>query len=378
MGLSIAGAARLAGIPRAYLSMIESDKRSPAAPVLYGLMTSLGISSSEWLPAYLKEETRCPHMIRMARTFFDDGDLISARQTLAKAYFVSRNGYDGRHNADIYYLLGRIYYGMGRANRAARWFQRMERATRHAPLSSLQGVASYNLAQAWGRTGKRLEALQMFDQAIENFSRFQRRKELGTAWLAKANLLLRMHLYPEAHEAYHRAAYFLRKNHFHGDALLGEAISVSVLQGPEYARPLLERIAGSSQERNVIKFKARGNLGTVLRQLGEHSDAIRHLQSALEYKVDVPPLTVAAVLSELTICFLYNGDRPAAIRSFGEYKEVAGPKDSEDIAAMNIIAGILGETPPDDPIPTVVEDDFEQRVKAALELLLRYRLSPKA
>lgn len=378
MGLSIAGAARLAGIPRAYLSMIESDKRSPTAPVLYRLMTSLEIPATEWLPAYLEDETRCPHMIRMARALFDEGRLHEARRILAKAYFVSRDGYDGRHNADIYYLLGRVNYGLNRVDRASWWFQRMERATRHAPLSSLQGVASYNLAQAWGRTGKHLEALRMFDQAIENFARFQRRKELGMAWLAKANVLLRMRLYKEAFEAYHRASHFLRRTSLRGDALLGEAITIAVLQGAEEARPLFESIAANTFERSIVVVKARANLGAVLRQLGAYGAAIQNLLIALDLREEVPASVVAALLSELTICHLYGQNRAAARESFHQYKEITAPKDSEDIAAMNIVAGILGETPPDDPIPTVVEDDFEQRVKAALELLMRYRLSPKA
>ena len=374
MGLSIAGAARLAGIPRAYLSMIESDKRSPTAPVLYRLMTSLDIPARKWLPAYLGEETRCQHMIRMAQSLFDEGDLASARQILAKAYFVSRDGYDGRHNADIYYLLGRIYYGLGRVNRAARWFQRMERATRHAPLSSLQGVASFNLAQAWGRTGKHLEALRKFDQAIENFSRFQRRKELGLAWFAKANLMLRLRLYPDAYDAYHRASYLMRKTPFHGDALLGEAITVSVLQGPENARRLLEHIAEDHDQKLRVQVKARVNLGAVLRQLREYDAAIRQLDLALAAKDEVTDPIIAALLSELAVCYLYYGDRLAATQAFRQYKAITGPKDSEDIVAMNIVAGILGEEPPEDAIPSVVEDDFEQRVKAALELLRRYQL----
>ena len=89
MGLSIAGAARLAGIPRAYLSMIEAGKRSPSAQILLALMTTLHVMPTDWLPIYLEEETRCQHMIRMAQALFESGDLVSARTTLAKAYFVS-------------------------------------------------------------------------------------------------------------------------------------------------------------------------------------------------------------------------------------------------------------------------------------------------
>ncbi|MDA8345327.1 MAG: helix-turn-helix domain-containing protein [Thermaerobacter sp.] len=373
MGLSIAGAARLAGIPRAYLSMIEAGKRSPNAQILLQLMRSLSITTATWLPIYLEDEIRCQHMIRMAQGLFEVGDLAAARQTLGKAFFVSRKNHDGRYNADIYYLLGRIYYGQGRVNRAARWFQLMERATRHAPQSPLQGVAAYNLAQALARTGKSLEALRKFDHALENFARFQKRKELGTAWLAKANVLLRMHLYSEAYDSYRRATHFLRRTVHHGDALLGEAITVSVLQGPASARPLFEEIARNPSEKHIVLAKARGNLGTVLRQLGQYHEAIRHLDSGLALGDVVPGPIVAALLSESAICQLFAGDRSQATNAFLQYKEVSGPKDSEDIAAMNIIASILGLVPPDDPIPRVVEDDFEQRVKAALELL---RLMP--
>ncbi len=368
MGLSIAGAARLAGIPRAYLSMIEAGKRSPNAPILLQLMRSLGISPTTWLPVYLEEETRCQHMIRMAQALFDEGDLTAARQTLGKAFFVSKNNYDGRYNADIYYLLGRIYYGQGRVQRAARWFQLMERATRHAPQSSLQGIASYNLAQALARIGRRLDALHKFDQAIESFGRFQKRRELGTAWYAKANVLLGMHLYAEAYEAYRRAAHYLRKLPFHAESQLGEAITISVLQGPQAACSLFEAIVYRAT-RPITQAKARTNLGTALRQLGRHEEALVHLNAALASQDDVPGPIVAALLSESTICHLRMGNRDAATHTLLMYKEISGPKDSEDIAAMHIIAGILGVSPPEDPIPPVVEDDFEQRVKAALELL---------
>jgi tetratricopeptide (TPR) repeat protein len=367
MGLSIAGAARLAGIPRAYLSMIEAGKRSPSAQILLALMTTLHVMPTDWLPIYLEDETRCQHMIRMAQALFESGDLVSAGTTLAKAYFVSRRNYDGRYNADIYYLLGRIYYGQGRVVRAARWFQLMDRATRHAPPSSLQGVAAYNHAQALARIGRRLDALRKFDQAIDNFVRFQMRKELGTAWLAKANVLLSMHLHAEAHEAYRRAAHFLRKSPFHSDALLGEAIAVSVLQGPAVARPLVEEIEERAVD-PIRRAKARSNLGAVLRQMGEYAEAIRNLEGALESADTLPGPLVAALLAESAVCYLFAGDREKATQVVLRFKEVPSPKDSQDIAAMHVIAGILGLEPPD-AIPTEVEEDIEHRIRAALELL---------
>ncbi len=368
LGLSIAGAARLAGIPRAYLSMIESGKRSPNAQILLKLMESLNVTTDEWLPIYLEEETRCQHLIRIAQELFEMGELAGARTVLAKAYFVSRRSYEGRYNADIYYLLGRIYYGQGRVLRASRWFQLMERATRHAPPSTVQGVAAYNNAQALARLGKRLDALRKFDQAIDNFSHFQARKELGTAWLAKANVLLSMHLYSDAYEAYRRAAHFLRKVPLHSDALLGEAISISVLQGPSAALPLFETIVQRSLD-PIRLAKTRSNLATALRQLGRYHEAIQHLETALASAEHLRGSIIAALLTESAICHLFAGQRDEAKTAVLLYKRVSGPKDSEDIATMHIIAGVLGIEPPNDAIPPVVEDDFEQRVKAALELL---------
>lgn len=377
LGLSIAGAARLAGIPRAYLSMIEAGKRTPDAQILLQLMQSMSVPPASWLPAYLEDETRCQHMIRMAQALFETGDLIAARQTLGKAYFVSRNSYDGRYNADIYYLLGKIYYGQGRPHRAVHWFQLMERATRHAPPSPEQGIAAYNNAQALAKVGKRLDALRKFDQAIENFSKFQKRAELGKAWFAKANLMLTMHLYPEAHEAYRRAVHFLRKTVLHGDAVLGEAITATVVFGPLTARPLFETITRSDTGSPRVRAKARAGLVTVLRQLGLYEEAIAQLNQALELSNGLPGSIVAVYLTESAICQLLVGNRDAALAAFSRYKEIPDRKDSEDIAAMHIVAGVLGVTPPDDPLPAVIENEFEQRVKAALDLMRKLPRSEK-
>jgi hypothetical protein len=78
---------------------------------------------------------------------------------------------------------------------------------------------------------------------------------------------------------------------------------------------------------------------------------------------------MAALTVESTLSFMLLGDRDSAMRSLERYKAIEGPKDSEDVAAMNIVAGVLGVELPDTPIPTHIEVDFEQRLKAALQIL---------
>ena len=133
LGLTISEAARLGGMPRAYLSMIEAGKRAPSPQTILRLMPALNIPTALWLPAYLGEETRCQHLMRLANLFFDGGDYDAARGVLRRAYFVSRNEQDGRYNTEIYHLLGKVYYSRGQYSRALRWFRLLDRATRHFP-----------------------------------------------------------------------------------------------------------------------------------------------------------------------------------------------------------------------------------------------------
>jgi tetratricopeptide (TPR) repeat protein len=369
LGMTISEAARLGDVPRAYLSMIEAGKRAPSPQTIVRLMAGLQIPIASWLPAYLGEETRCQQLMRLANLLFGQGSYDASRQVLSRAYFVSRNEQDGRYNTDIYYLLGKVYYATGKYTKALRWIRLLDRATRHFQEPQMQAVATYNMAQVLARVGQRVEALRKFDEADESFVRLRQWFYVGRTALGKANVLLAMHAYPEAYEAYRRAAYFLRSKDFHGDARLGEAITMAALQGPEASLPIFRAIVDSNNVGQLVRVKARTNLAAKLRQLGRHEDALTEIAAGLAEAGSLPSPLLAGLFAEATICHMLLRDFPAALQTFERYKSLEGPKDGEDVAAMHIVAGVLGVAPADDAIPPVIEDDHEQRLKAALQIL---------
>ena len=369
LGLTITEAARLGGIPRAYLSMIEAGKRAPSPQIILRVMPALDIPTETWLPAYLTEESRCQHLMRLAHLFFGEGSYDAARKVLARAYFVSRNEQDGRYNTEIYHLLGRVYYAKGMYPRALRWFKLLDRATRHFPEPYMQAIAAYNLGSTLSHLGQRVEALRKLNEAHDSFLAQRKSFEVGITSLYKANVLLSMHEYPEAYHAYRRAAYFLRRKEFHDNARLGEAITVAMLQGPAAAVPLLRAVANSPDTESLVHGKALVNLAAALRQTGLYNEALQEIDRGLSLRADLPVSLQAGMFAEATLCHLLLNDRAAAVRSFSEYKQLDGRKDGQDIAAMHIIAGVLGLAAPEDAIPAVIEDDYEQRLKAALKIL---------
>ena len=369
LGLTISEAARLGDMPRAYLSMIEAGKRAPSPQTVLRLTAALQIPITTWLPAYLGEETRCQQLMRLANLLFDERSYDAAREVLKKAYFVSRNEQDGRYNTEIYHLLGKVYYAKGLYAHALRWIRLLDRATRHFVEPQMQAIATYNLAQVLAKVGQRVEALRKFDEADESFVRLRQWFHVGRSALGKANVLLAMHAYPEAYEAYRRAAYFLRSKDFHGDARLGEAIALAALQGPEASLPLFRSLLGSGNVDQLVRAKARTNHAAKLRQLGRYHEALNEVQQGLGEGDQLPSPLLAGLLAEATICHMLLKDVDAAMQTFQAYKDIDGPKDGEDIAAMHIVAGVLGVAPADEAIPPVIEDDHEQRLKAALQIL---------
>lgn len=233
----------------------------------------------------------------------------------------------------------------------------------------MQAIATYNLAQVLAKVGQRVDALRKFEEADESFVRLRQWFYVGRSALGKANVLLAMHTYPEAYEAYRRAAYFLRRKDFHGDARLGEAITLAALQGPEPSLPLFRAIVQTDNVGSLVRTKARTNLAAKLRQLGRYEDALREVEEGLHDVDQLPSPLLAGLLAEATICHMLLKDVDAAMETFQAYKDIDGPKDGEDIAAMHIVAGVLGVAPADEAIPTVIEDDHEQRLKAALQIL---------
>jgi len=369
LGLTITEAARLCGIPRAYLSMIEAGKRAPSPQTILQVMPALSVPTDAWLPAYLGEETRCQHLLRLAKIFYAEQQYDRARRVLGRAYFVSRNDHDGRYNTEIYHLLARVYYAMNLYPRALRWLRLLDRATRHFPDPDMQAVAAYNLGLTLAKLGQRVDAIKKLDEADESFVRLRKWFEVGVVALWKGNILLAMHAYPEAHQAYRRAVYFLRRKDYLGDARLGEAITTAMLQGHAAAVPLLRAAAEGASATPLIKAKAGVCLAASLRQLGRHHEALAALYRSTGVEEPWPDNLRASLLTEATLCHLFLGDRTSALKTYQEYRELKGTKDSQDTAAMHILAGVLGVSPLNDPIPVAIEDEYEQRLKAALQLL---------
>ena len=233
----------------------------------------------------------------------------------------------------------------------------------------MQAIATYNLAQVLAKVGQRVEALRKFDEADESFVRLRQWFYVGRTALGKANILLGMHAYPEAYEAYRRAVYFLRRKDFHSDARLGEAITTAILQGPTAAIPIFRAIAENPTANEIVRAKARSNLAAALRQEVRYDAALHEIELGLEARDRLPSPLVGDLLAEATLCHMLRKDNAAARLSLQEYLSLVGPKDSEDIAAMHIVAGVLGVTPPAEPMPQVIDVDYEQRLKAALQIL---------
>ncbi len=369
MGLTVTEAARLGGVTRSYLSMVETGKRAPNPEALVGFTRRVNVPTDAWLPAFLADERRCPRLVSLGRALYQAGDYSAARSSLSRAFFVSRFGDGGRYNTEIYELLGKVYYAQGRYLRALRWFRLVDRAVRHTADERLQAMTSYNMAQCMAKVGQEIEALPKFDEAIQTFRSLQLWDELGRTWLAKANLLLTRRMYQECHLAYRHAAHFLRGKPFHADALLGVAITAGALHGAKAAEPLLRTLAEDQDVDVVVRTKARSNLATVLRELGRYEEAISQTQMGLSARIGLSSGLAAAMLAEATLCHVQLHNERAAVRALEEYKAIVGNKDSQDIATMRILARVLGTKPPKDHLPRSLADDYEGRLSAALRVL---------
>jgi tetratricopeptide (TPR) repeat protein len=367
--LSAAAVAEMGGVPRSYVSMVESGRRSPNPRVLARTMIAIGIPVCDWVPAFLEDERRCQRLVELGKALFDAGEYIASRDVLGRAYFMGQFEGEGRYNADIYHYLGRAYFELGRYIQALAWLRKLERASRHAPLSRIQGVARYDVGLALRHLGKPMEAIAMFDKAISVFSDLQLEVELGSAWIHKANTLLKMKRYEHALPAYRYAARWLEGNQYRSDALLGIAIVSLMLQGPEAALPLLYELVGNQETTQIVRVKSLGYIATALRWSRKYDEALSYVHSALELSDAAPSEFVASMVAEEALCYALNGNVGAARDMVAKYKQCEDDENSYDIAVMNIVAEAVGAEPVESAVPTSVEDGYERRLAAALELL---------
>ncbi len=369
MGLTVTEAAKLGGVTRSYLSMVESGKRAPNPEALVDFTRRLEVPTDVWLRAFLTDERRCPRLVSLGRALYRAGDYAAARSSLSRAFFVSRFREAGRYNSDIYELLGKVYYAQGRYRNALRWFSLLRHAVRHTIDARLQAATSYNVAQCMAKVGQEIEALPMFDEAIEGLGHLRLWSELGLAWLAKANLLLETRMYKEGNQAYQHAAHLLRGRRFHGDAMLGVAITDGLLHGANSSEHLFRKIAADDSLDDVVRAKARTNLATALRQQGRYEEAVRETAIDLTAATHLPSRLLASMLTEAAICSTRLGDGKAAIRALEMYKSITGAKDSQDIAAMRILARVLGVELPEEAVVTSFADEHDRHLTEALKVL---------
>ena len=368
-GLSVAAAAALGQVSRSGLSMVEAGRRSPNPAVLARLTRALGVQPDVWVPVYLQGEPRCQRLVDVARVLVEAGEYEAARLVLSRAFFMSRHTGDGRHNADIYQLLGRVRLALGHYGRALRWFKLFERAVRHGSDERMQAIATFNVALCMGQVGQEFEAAARFSEVIKQFGRQQLKRELGWAWLAKANVLLKRRSHKEAQQAYRSAAHYLRGQEFHGDAMLGLAITSHALEGAEASMPLYRKLLRRYPNNHLLCAKARVNLAVALRDLGLFEDAVREVDTALTDRAMLPTSLVASLLTEAALLRALGRDFASAIYALAEYKNLVGERDGQDIAVMRILAQALGTVPPQEELPGIVGDEHEHRLKDALGIL---------
>ncbi len=367
-GLTVTEAATLGGVTRSYLSMVETAQRAPNPELLVPFTRKLAIPTEIWLPAFLADESRCSRLMRLGRAFFASGDHAAARRALLRALRVSRESGDARYNSDIHMLLGQVCYAQGRYLSALRWFRRLERAIRHGADKRTHAIVHYNVAQCMAKVGQELDALPRFDEAIAEFGQLELKFELGKTWLAKANLLLSARMHREARQAYRSAAYYLRGRRHSGDALLGCAITARVLDGARASLPLLQKIVDTDAD-PVLCAKVHAHMAIALREIGRLGEAVAEIEKSLSVQAELPPPLEASLLAEATLIHALRHDRAAALRALSRYNAVQGPREGQDIAAMRILARVLGAPPPEEDLPRVVEEEHEHRLRDALRLL---------
>ena len=367
--LTITAVAERTKVSRSYLSMIESGRRHPSAESLLRIVRSLEMTSDMWLPTVIRDEVNCEHLLRFGSTLFREGDHAGARLALCRSLVISRTRGHALCLSNAQLVLGRLHFTEGRYVSARRCFERRERWARLGSDGFALGVATYNLGLTMMQLGSNVEAVRKLDESIRLFSGHHMRAELGRAWLAKANALLAMQIYPQAEESYRRAANLLRGKPYHTQAALGVAITALVVRGPEVAMPQLQGILRLKTVDPTARAKARGYIAAALRWSGRFEDALQQLQKALDDREQLPSGVVAGLLAEVALCNIFMGAFDQVRAALHEYRQVGDDVDSSDIAVMSILAEIVGVERPSCPIPTNVRDGHERRLAAALKLL---------
>ena len=368
LGITLTTAARLSGISPSYLSRIESDNCSPTPSMILRVTSALELSPSAWVEQYTVHEPRCIKLVEMANALFNQGEYKQAKNVLRRAYGLSRLA-SGQCHRDVVHVLARVYFSQERFAKALVWSRHFERLMRHSKDVRMQAIAQYNVGLTLAKLERYTESAPRLEDAAKKFGQLHLNYEMGSAMLHSANVLLAMRMYAQARAAYRHAAHLLRGKPFHDDALLGEAITVWMTQSANEALPLLRRIIDSGKTGPLVHAKAQSNLAATLRDLHRYDEALVQVEAALANRDTLPVELVAALLAEGALSNMLKRDSLAAQACIEDFGRLEGSKDNQDIAAMTVLADVLGAEAPDELTSDVLEDFHERRIATALRIM---------
>ncbi|MDA8344405.1 MAG: helix-turn-helix domain-containing protein [Thermaerobacter sp.] len=366
-GLKVAELAALAGIRTESLSRIEAGKQQVAASTLVALSDLIKLPASEWIDPWLEQEARLGSLVQVARHLINGGDLPNALLVLKRARALAC--FSPHHfRGEVYHQWGRYTYKAGQHARALHWLKLAERASLRSLHPYDKALASYNYALALRKTHFLAGSLAKFNDAIAVFDDGGHLRQAAYARLSRANLLLETGSYREALAGYLRAARSLRGDPWLFDCKLGEVLCIGHLRSAQVALVLMSKLENLASD-PVRQAKFHHNVGVLCRQLGMLDCALTHLSLALESRnTDVS--SIAATLAEVCLCRTMIGDTDGAQLALSRFRDLEGPKDPQDAWTMAALSSVLQGTALPEPLPNILRDDHERRLRAAFSLLL--------
>ncbi len=368
-GGKISQLAAAAGLSRQHLSEVEAGKRQVGIKTFLRLADLVTVPSTAWVGAFLDNETRLLPLLHVAGYLIDRGDYVSAQLVLERIRSMPNTS--RRYQGHVYHQMGRYLFETGHQRPALRWLRSAYRAAARSSDPHARAVAAYNLGLSLMSARYLARSLAAFDQANIMFRESGRLDKTGYARLHKANLLTELGSFREALSEYRRAAFALRNEAWSFDCKLGEAICLWQLNSPAAGLRKLLTLTNRNLDSNRCA-KLHHNLGVLYRHLGDLERSRHHLQEALQYD-GRSPASCAATLAELCLNQVLSGLDAEALHTKDRFDALLGPKEPQDVLTLAILSKVLG-TPSPDGIPTVgCHDDYEQRLTAALSLLLSAR-----
>lgn len=365
LGLAIRDLTAKTGISGQHLRDLEAGRRQPGLKTLLLLQDLLTLPTSAWLGVYLAEESRLLPLIQLAEHLVQVRDLGGASIVLRRLRALSHA--DRRYQGRLYHLYGLLTYHEGRYARARHWFKLAETSMSKSPNAAKRAESFYNSALATVQTGLLSQGAAKFDEAATAFQSLGDVRKAGYSRLSKANALMQMQSYREAHPVYRRAAFDLRGDPWFFDCKLGEVICRWRTRSPESALGLMVSLKKFAADPDRAA-RYHHNLAVIYRQVGALDDAMTHLTIALESSIP-ELLPRPESFAEMCLCRTLAGDVSGALEMLGRFKAFEGTKDPPDVLAVTVLAHVLGRGAPEDPLPRHVVEGYEQRLTAAICLL---------